>query len=450
MGFDIHKAPVETLAREQVIQLAQKHTLRPQDATRRHLGVTILDLDVWVPYWKKKAGIKNTASLFADNKVGVTEEELLQHHFKFLTYGTVFGFKKENNVDTLVFAVQFLPLRTQDAKTQASERDVTGETYEARAQGSENGANVSKPLLDSEKENISFLGKWFYELKRIGKSVKTNRAHQHTGNRGFMIGQGWRAASDAGYSMGLYKTELTQDDIEAEKGKKMLWEEYQVKIRLVSEIFNHFFGRLVPAVRDGARRFMEEHQLPVLGTLKYGETDENSAPASSLYVSHSNFTNAPHKDNDINPYVFGIWLTTRTSDESVVDDPEEVSAHIKGGQFFFPDFGIAVDFNKCGGMVGITWRAKDDRHATAYTDTIPSTAEYMRWGSSIQVAKRTLNATRKVLAEGADVRDAEAYQTGRIGLGVKRKQEEEIRKQKSGKKPKSKNRPQDGSASAYM
>ncbi|KAG8748177.1 hypothetical protein FRC12_013908 [Ceratobasidium sp. 428] len=404
----------------------------------------------------EKAGIKNTAALFADNKIGVKEEELIKYQFKFLTYGTVFGFKKENDVDTLVFAVQFLPLQTPKSKSQPSETNKPGVTQtqdDSAPKLASDSSDFSENLSNSEKKSISLLGKWFYELKKIGKPIKTNRAHNHVGSVGIMIGQGWRAASDAGYSLGLYKTELTLNEQDAQTRKKMLWDVYQVKIKLVSEIYNHFFGRLVPGIRLAARQFMEKHQLPVLGTLKFGETDENCAPASSLYVSHSNFTNAPHKDNDVNPYVFGLWTTTRTLDQSVVDDPAEVEKHVRGGQFFFPDFGIAVDFNKCGGMVAVTWRAKDDRHATAYTETLSSdSTDYMRWGSSIQVAKRTLNATRKVLTEGADVRDAEAYQTGRVGLGVerKRKQEEELRKQVHGKKPRKKNRPQDGSASAYM
>ncbi|KAG8697463.1 hypothetical protein FRC08_006513 [Ceratobasidium sp. 394] len=451
MGFFVHEKPVETLPANVIKELAKKHCIRLQEPHRRHRHVTILDLDVWVPYWKQLTGISDMTTLFADNRVGITEEELMQKQFKFLTYGSVFGFKKVDGVDTLIFGVQFFPLDpNKDKPDEASEET-------ASSDGSSNGEvlpdekSAEEVLSPTEKGYVSTLGKWFYELKRIGKPIKTNRAHKHTGSVGMMIGQGWRAGSDAGFSLGLYKTELTLEEIQ-ENAKKMSWLEYQDKVRHVSEIFGHFFARLGPGISQLARRFMKEHQLPVFGTLKYGETDENCAPASSLYVSHSNFANAPHKDNDVNPYVFGIWATTRASDESVVDDPEEVMKYIHGGQFFFPDYGIAIDFNKCGGIICVIWRAKDDRHATAYTETTPLRAEYMRWGSSIQVGKRTLNATRKVLAEGADVRDAEAYQTGRVGSGVKRKREEESRKRKdagkkpTGKKPQGKNRKKSTSA----
>ncbi|KAG9097475.1 hypothetical protein FRC07_010786 [Ceratobasidium sp. 392] len=360
-----------------------------------------------------------------------------------------------------MFGVQFFPLKTP-VNVPTDPLDV-GETHEDCSLNTEAGKPTPDARLsDTEKYSVLFLGKWFHELKRVGISVTTNAAHKAVGSWGKMIGQGWRAASDAGYSMGLYKTNLVEEHLDSDRKKKVTWEEHSVRIQFISEIYNHFFGRLIPGIREATRRFMAEHQLPILGELKYGELKDVSpfyyldelnkrAPASSLYVSHSNYATAAHEDKDFNPYTFGLWLTTsvpffltRVRDESVVDDPKEVSEHIKGGQFFFADFGIAIDFNQCGGIVGIVWRAKDDRHGTAQTPTLPSTGEYMGWGSSIQVAKRTANATQRVLNKGRDVRDAEAYQTRRVGSGVKRKQEEEdLRKRQAGKKPRGKNRPQE-------
>jgi hypothetical protein len=53
----------------------------------------------------------NPAELFANSKVRVTEQELIEKKFKFLTSGLFFGFKKENDINTLVFCVEFLLLK---------------------------------------------------------------------------------------------------------------------------------------------------------------------------------------------------------------------------------------------------------------------------------------------------------------------------------------------------
>jgi hypothetical protein len=139
---------------------------------------------------------------------------------------------------------------------------------------------------------------------------------------------------------------------------------------------------------------------------------------SSIYVSHDNFCNEVHRDHDCNPLTFGIWTTTRSSDKKIERSTERIQSHIKGGQFFFPDYGVAIDFNNCGGIACVTWRSSVDRHATAFTETVTSDKQYVRWGSSIQVTARTFKAAKNIQEEGGDVRDASAYAEGREGSGV--------------------------------
>ncbi|KAF8593315.1 hypothetical protein BDV93DRAFT_392315, partial [Ceratobasidium sp. AG-I] len=84
---------------------------------------------------------------------------------------------------------------------------------------------------------------------------------------------------------------------------------------------------------------------------------------SNLTFSHGNFANVPHLDFDISPFTFGLWFSTRPDGTLIGNDTEELEAH-QGGQFFWPDYGIAADFGKNPGVAFLMWRGPTDRHAT--------------------------------------------------------------------------------------
>ncbi|KAG9092825.1 hypothetical protein FRC07_011583 [Ceratobasidium sp. 392] len=359
-----------------LIKLAKAHNLlTDDDDVDKHAKVAILDLDDWVNFWREKTGIEDPTALFTDNKVGVKESELLDLGFKFIDHGTVYGFKKENGVDTLVFSVQFFPLE--------------------RAEGSPN------PLTPHDQDEIAHFSSWLYYLKHHANPVKTNAAHKHTGGIGIMYPQGWRAGSDLGFSMGLYAWA---------RGKVVDWIAYKDRVKRIAEFYTNFFERLSANACEAAKRFIQEHALPTFGMTNLKDTAVS--PGSSVFVSCKQFTNAVHRDRDCSPTAFGIWTTTRDSDQKVVSDAQEVEDHVEGGQFFLPDYAVALNFNHFGGIACVTWRAPTDRHGTSYTKVARG---YERWGSSIQVTKTTLAANDRVRTQGKDVHDDEAYMAGRQG-----------------------------------
>lgn len=59
-----------------------------------------------------------------------------------------------------------------------------------------------------------------------------------------------------------------------------------------------------------------------------------------------------------------------------------------GGNFFYVDFGILIDFSKTSAMVDLIWRGPLDNHCTTMA-TLGEDCE--RWGSSMQVSQRMWN-----------------------------------------------------------
>ncbi|KAG9128068.1 hypothetical protein FRC07_005435 [Ceratobasidium sp. 392] len=111
VGHKVTTQDLSTMDTNDLVQLAKAHNLlTDNDDINKHAEVAILDLDNWVNIWREKTGIEDPTALFTDNKVGVKESELLDLGFKFINHGTVYGCKKENSVNTLVFSVQFFPL----------------------------------------------------------------------------------------------------------------------------------------------------------------------------------------------------------------------------------------------------------------------------------------------------------------------------------------------------
>jgi hypothetical protein len=127
-----------------------------------------------------------------------------------------------------------------------------------------------------------------------------------------------------------------------------------------------------------------KNKIPAFGKTSIVDAFVGSGIASCLTATRDDFANIPHKDNDTSPYTFGMWLTTR-NDGSLVLDAKECEDAVKGGQFFWGDWGVAADFGQCPGLVELVWRGKDDFHGTAVSETKPG---YQRWGTSVQVSGR--------------------------------------------------------------
>ncbi|KAG8703288.1 hypothetical protein FRC09_004253 [Ceratobasidium sp. 395] len=203
-----------------------------------------------------------------------------------------------------------------------------------------------------------------------------------------MIAFGWRQGTDKGHRGGTYAR--------AEDGQKKL-KGYQVAHSRIATYFGRKFQMQAPALHGFNNDFIRKHRLPRIDDKELGLKDGTSAPASNLTVTTLDFRNGIHKDEDATTYTFGQWFPTY-DDGRLVENPEEARAMTSGGYFVLPDYGIAIDFGSCAGVVSLTWRGPLDYHGTTTSVTKPG---YYRWGTSIQCAKRLQNAVslqRRVLS----------------------------------------------------
>jgi hypothetical protein len=71
--------------------------------------------------------------------------------------------------------------------------------------------------------------------------------------------------------------------------------------------------------------------------------------ANCLTATHSDFANFLHKDRDYAPLAYGWWWAAKRESEhsrSMWLDPSVDHKNVKGGAFYWPGFGIAVDFER--------------------------------------------------------------------------------------------------------
>ncbi|KAG8714150.1 hypothetical protein FRC11_009639 [Ceratobasidium sp. 423] len=139
-----------------------------------------------------------------------------------------------------------------------------------------------------------------------------------------------------------------------------------------------------PGTCQVALNFLEQYQLPGIGAITDG--DHPSAPAF-------------YQAKDVNCMAFGIWMTTYKG--KIVTDVREIQANIHGGQFFSPHYGIAIKFNHCGAMTGVTWPAPKDQHATTSTETADPKLHML--GSAVQLAEGVFEAYENIAVTGRDM-----------------------------------------------
>ncbi|KAG9099043.1 hypothetical protein FS749_002240 [Ceratobasidium sp. UAMH 11750] len=389
IGIDYTDQSLSSLTTREIADIGRENDLLPakQDDPDRHKHrrVLCIDLDQHAQEWRAANNITGDDPVFL-NKDGVTETDLVEKGFKFLDHGFACGFKREEDIPKLVFAVSFCPLDTPDD---------------------------DDPLLsDIEKEMTHSFVKFLHVMRDTSPKCTTNKAHRDAGEVGIMQSAGHRPGSDKGFRAGEFATKKNSPLSHAER------KPYEVD---GYAFLDHFFKKTSPDLHDKAWGFMNHNELPGVGA--HSLLEEALAPGSSFYFSHSGYSNRVHRDRDVSDYAYGAWLTTRRPQRkrkrndqadhgTIVTDPADIKC--RGGQFFFPQYGIAIDFNKCGGPAFVTWGAPTEWHATAITEVEEG---YDRWGCSLQVTKPFWSIMRRIRAEGGDYRDTAAYESGRFGSG---------------------------------
>ncbi|CAH7684187.1 hypothetical protein PPACK8108_LOCUS18236, partial [Phakopsora pachyrhizi] len=86
---------------------------------------------------------------------------------------------------------------------------------------------------------------------------------------------------------------------------------------------------------------------------------------------------------------WGWWMqVNKKTGEVNMDDNKEV---VSGGEFYFPQENVKIDFSKINGICQIIWMA----NKCIFDQTIPDTKTDTRLGMSCQVAKKLSTAFEK-------------------------------------------------------
>ncbi|WAQ87041.1 hypothetical protein PtA15_7A770 [Puccinia triticina] len=155
---------------------------------------------------------------------------------------------------------------------------------------------------------------------------------------GKMQGIGFRGASDEGAKAGTYarRRDLPQDVIEEDN---RLWDKLRDHNRfLCSRVKNFSFE----SFKENAE-IIKEFGIPSWSHDEWNEfEDECNGIFSSAIVTHSDFSNDEHMDDDLNPWSYGLFSYINPSTGVPIVPNSE--AMVPGHALHFPDFRCDIDF----------------------------------------------------------------------------------------------------------
>ncbi|KAI8443156.1 hypothetical protein BY996DRAFT_4604285 [Phakopsora pachyrhizi] len=111
--------------------------------------------------------------------------------------------------------------------------------------------------------------------------------------------------------------------------------------------------------------------------------------ASALTFTTSEFQNTPHCDSDSSYVACGWWMQVDKETGKLNTNGKK---NVMGGEFYFPQQYIKIDFSKVNGICQIFWKSSKYFHCT-----LPSkdTTSDTRLGMSCQVSNKLVNAFKK-------------------------------------------------------
>ncbi|QRV85147.1 hypothetical protein RhiJN_13165 [Ceratobasidium sp. AG-Ba] len=220
---------------------------------------------------------------------------------------------------------------------------------------------------------------------------------------GEMAAEGFRAGYEKDVDFGAYRLKATSKTKQDEINE--IYANHTAEMKDVASFMEGRYQGLCPAAREHSLEWMEEFDMPEYGQIKViiDPTDpehqrKKTVSGSNVTVTRFDFSNAFHCDKDASPFSFGLWLLTDKEGNPVVDDEKSRSA-VTGGQFALPELKLAVDFGQCTGLVDMMWRGSQDLHATIRSQTQEG---YMRFGTSIQGARRLFDRVQNALQKPLD------------------------------------------------
>ncbi|KAJ7204740.1 hypothetical protein GGX14DRAFT_646046, partial [Mycena pura] len=206
--------------------------------------------------------------------------------------------------------------------------------------------------------------------------------------QGVMYGMGWHQSQEEGKSMVNYAPK--------NKGPEALaiYQKLNSKLPEVAALYRDGLSRLFPGGATQLQSVADKE-----GVLSFGDALDGVSPqrpfVNSLTATRQGFCNFQHSDNDETHIAYGPWWEAEQAagDQKweFTSDADHNRTH--GGEFMWGEFGIGVDFSKARGLVEIFWRGKIDHHGTLFSTDDPG---FTRFGTSIQITKKGVNAMRKV------------------------------------------------------
>ncbi|KIL65066.1 hypothetical protein M378DRAFT_60828, partial [Amanita muscaria Koide BX008] len=207
---------------------------------------------------------------------------------------------------------------------------------------------------------------------------------------GKMYGVGWHQSMESGKSLAYY----APNSCTGETIKR--YEELLIKLPAVADMFKTRFCYLFPAGSKSLIETSREGNIPSFDD--YLDGNSKACPFSNcLTLTNDDFANFQHRDKDHIAVAFGLWWT---SQRAVTPEGQPIYSfqsdldhdQIDGGGFLWGEYGIGVDFQRAQGLVEIFWRGKHDFHSTMLSSS-PDRAT--RWGTSVQLTQRGVNAVAK-------------------------------------------------------
>jgi len=203
---------------------------------------------------------------------------------------------------------------------------------------------------------------------------------------GKMYAVGWHASFETNKTLVSYAPNAnTEESLAA-------FRDLNIKLPKVAALYRHGLACLFPG---GAARSQEVADKD--GVISFSDAldgDSSERPfMNALTVTKEQFSNYQHSDKDHYPVAFGYWWEAVQVDGRWIFRPNVDHNKTRGGEFIWGAYGVGVDFARARGLVEIFWRGLLDFHGTLKSI---DDAGFTRFGTSIQITARGVNAMRKV------------------------------------------------------
>ncbi|KAJ7082196.1 hypothetical protein B0H15DRAFT_785893 [Mycena belliarum] len=209
------------------------------------------------------------------------------------------------------------------------------------------------------------------------------------GPRGIMYGLGWHLSQEQGKSLVNYAPK--------DKAPKSLavYMAQNAELPKVAALYRHGLSILFPGGADMLQGVADRDGVLSFADALDGHSVERPF-ANSLTVTKCGFCNLQHCDKDHAPIAYGMWFEAKRGVNGKQWSFDSTADHhkTKGGEFLWGAFKAGVDFERLTrGLVEIFWRGESDYHGTLNS---VDNEGYTRFGSSIQITSKGVNAMHKI------------------------------------------------------